>query len=124
MYLIAKNLHLTAVILTFVLFLIRFVLLMRQSPLQHQKWLKILPHIAYTFLLITIVWLCVQLSIYPIVNGWASAKLAGLIFYVLSIFLALKWAKTNVWRIVGAVSVVFWLYMTARLGYAGPAMFA
>ncbi|WP_371195248.1 SirB2 family protein [Glaciecola sp. SC05] len=124
MYMIAKHLHLTAAILTFVFFLIRFALLMRQSPALQQKWLKILPHIFDTLLLVTIVWLCVQLSIYPLVNGWASAKLTGLVFYILSIFLTLRWAKTTTWRIVGAVSVVVWFVMTARLGLAGPAMFA
>lgn len=124
MYMIAKNLHLTAVILTFVLFLIRFVLLLRASDVLQQKWLKILPHIVDTLLLVTIVWLCIQLSIYPIANGWASAKLTGLVFYILSIFFTLRWAKTNVWRIVGAISTLFWLYMTARLGFAGPAMFS
>lgn len=124
MYMIAKHLHLTAVILTFIFFLIRFVLLLRHSPVLQQKWLKIVPHIADTLLLVTIVWLCVQLSIYPFVNGWASAKLTGLAFYILSIFFTLRWAKNNTWRIVGAVSTIFWLYMTARLGFAGPAMFA
>lgn len=124
MYMIAKHLHLTAAILTFVFFLLRFVLLLRQSPMLQQKWLKILPHVVDTLLIVTIVWLCLQLSIYPIANGWASAKLTGLVFYILSIFLTLRWAKTTTWRVVGAVSTVFWFYMTARLGLAGPAMFS
>lgn len=124
MYLLAKNLHLIAVILTFTFFVIQFVLLLRKSPVLQQKWIKILPHVSYTLLLITIIWLCVQLSIYPFANGWASAKLAGLVFYILSIFFTLRWAKNNTWRIVGAVSTVFWFYMTGRLGFAGPAMFS
>jgi len=124
MYMIAKHLHLTAVVLTFIFFVLRFVLLMMQSPALQKKWLKVLPHIFDTLLIITIVWLCVQLSIYPIVNGWASAKLTGLVCYILSMFLALRWAKSNLWRIVGAVSTVFWFVMTLRLGLAGPGMFA
>ena len=37
---------------------------------------------------------------------------------MLSITLALKWAKATVWRIIGLISAVFWLCMTARLGFA------
>ncbi|MBT1451025.1 SirB2 family protein [Glaciecola sp. XM2] len=124
MYETAKTLHLSAAILTFVFFIIRFALLMKASPALQKKWLKITPHIADTLLLITIVVMIVMSSVYPFVNGWASSKLAGLVFYILSIAFTLRWAKNNVWRIVGAVSAVFWFYMTARLGLVGPAAFA
>jgi hypothetical protein len=58
------------------------------------------------------------LNLYPFLNGWASSKLAGFVIYVLSITLALKWAKKTVWRVVGLISAIFWLAMTARLGFA------
>ena len=57
-------------------------------------------------------------NLYPFVNGWASSKLAGFVFYVLSTTFALKWAKSMLWRVVGFVSAVFWLVMSARLGFA------
>ncbi|WP_395342637.1 SirB2 family protein [Ningiella sp. W23] len=120
---IASHLHLTAAVLTLVFFLLRFVLLLKQSSVLEQKWLKIMPHIADTFLLVTIVIMCLQFAVYPIVNSWATAKLAGLIFYVLSIAFTLRWAKTTLWRIVGLVSALFWFVMTARLGLAGLAAF-
>jgi uncharacterized membrane protein SirB2 len=52
------------------------------------------------------------------VNGWASSKLGGFVLYILSITLALKWAKSTLWRIVGFISAVFWFAMSARLGFA------
>ena len=55
---------------------------------------------------------------YPCVNGWGSSKLAGFVFYVLSITFALKWAKSTIWRYVGLVSAIFWIAMSARLGFA------
>ena len=58
------------------------------------------------------------LNLYPFVNGWASSKLGGFVLYVLSITFALKWAKSNLWRIVGFISAVFWFVMSARLGFA------
>ncbi len=51
-------------------------------------------------------------------NGWASSKLGGFVLYVLSITLALKWAKSTLWRIVGLISAVFWIVMSARLAFA------
>jgi hypothetical protein len=56
--------------------------------------------------------------LYPFVNGWASSKLGGFVLYVLSITFALKWAKSTLWRIVSLISAVFWLAMSARLGFA------
>ncbi|OFA31649.1 hypothetical protein BAE46_08065 [Glaciecola punicea] len=120
MYTIIKHLHLTIIVLTFVFFLINLVLTMKNSELVRNKFLKISPHILYTLFVLTFIYLSYTnpLELYPFVNGWASSKLAGFVFYVLSITLALKWAKNNMWRVAGAISAVFWLVVTARLGFA------
>jgi len=93
---------------------------MKKSDLINNKVLKIGPHILYTLFVITFIYMVSvnPLNLYPFVNGWASSTLAGFVFYVLSITLALKWAKNNIWRVVGLISAVFWLAMSARLGYA------
>lgn len=93
---------------------------MKGSEKVNHKLLKIGPHILYALFICTFIYLVIvnPLNLYPFVNGWASSKLAGFVFYVLSITLALKWAKATVWRILGLISAVFWLLMTARLGFA------
>lgn len=120
MYMIVKHTHLTIIALTFIFFIISFVLTMKKSDKVNNKLLKIGPHILYTFFICTFIYLVVvnPLNLYPFLNGWASSKLAGFVFYVLSITFALKWAKSTLWRIVGLISAVFWLVMTARLGFA------
>lgn len=120
MYTIIKHLHLTIILLTFVFFVINLVVTMKGLELAKNKFLKITPHILYTLFVFTFFYLMWKnpLELYPFVNGWASSKLAGFVFYVLSITLALKWAKNNLWRIAGFVSAVFWLAVTARLGFA------
>jgi uncharacterized membrane protein SirB2 len=118
MYLMIKHLHLTIIVLTFVFFVINLVLTMKGSDMAKNKFLKITPHILYTLFVVTFIYLTTVIELYPFVNGWASSKLAGFVFYVLSITLALKWAKNNMWRIAGAISAFFWLAMTARLGFA------
>lgn len=120
MYMIVKHTHLTIIALTFIFFIINFALTMKGSEKVNHKLLKIGPHILYALFICTFIYLVIvnPLNLYPFVNGWASSKLAGFVFYVLSITLALKWAKTIAWRIVGLISAVFWLLMTARLGFA------
>jgi uncharacterized membrane protein SirB2 len=120
MYMIIKHAHLTIIALTFIFFIINFVLTMKGSEKVNHKLLKISPNILYALFICTFIYLVIvnPLNLYPSVNGWASSKLAGFVFYVLSITLALKWAKATVWRIVGLISAVFWLLMTARLGFA------
>ena len=120
MYMIVKHTHLTIIVLTFVFFIINFILTMKNSEMLNNKLLKIGPHVLYTLFVITFVYLVTvnPLNLYPFVNGWASSKLGGFVLYVLSITFALKWAKSTLWRIVGLVSAVFWLAMSARLAFA------
>lgn len=120
MYTIVKHTHLTIILLTFVFFLISFVLTMKKSDAVNNKILKIGPHILYTLFILTAVYMVIvnPLNLYPFVNGWASSKLGGFVLYVLSVTFALKWAKSNLWRYFGLISAIFWLVMSARLAYA------
>lgn len=120
MYMIIKHTHLTLIALTLVFFLINFALTIKGSDKVNHKLLKIGPHILYTLFIATAIYLISvnPLQLYPFVNGWASSKLAGFVFYVLSITLALRWAKSTMWRIVGFLSALFWFGMSARLAYA------
>jgi uncharacterized membrane protein SirB2 len=118
MYMIVKNIHLTIISLTFIFFIINFVLTIKGSDKVNNKILKIGPHILYTLFILTFIYLVSVINLYPFVNGWASSKLGGFVLYILSITFALKWAKSTVWRIVSFISAVFWFVMSARLGYA------
>jgi uncharacterized membrane protein SirB2 len=120
MYMIVKHTHLTIIALTFIFFIINFALTIKGSDKVNNKLLKIGPHVLYTLFIFTFIYLVAvnPLKLYPFVNGWASSKLAGFVLYVLSITFALKWAKSNLWRIVGLISAIFWFVMSARLGFA------
>jgi uncharacterized membrane protein SirB2 len=120
MYMIVKHTHMTIIALTFIFFIINFVLTMKGSDKVNNKLLKIGPHILYTVFICTFIYLVSvnPLNLYPFVSGWASSKLGGFVLYILSITFTLKWAKSNLWRIVGLISAVFWLVMSARLGFA------
>lgn len=123
MYTFAKHLHLTAIALSFALFAVRFLLTLKQSDMLQKTWLKITPHIVDTVLLITIVILCVELSLYPFMNDWATSKLIGLVLYVLSVAFALKWARNNIMRAVGFAGAVAWLLVTGSIAVSKNTLF-
>jgi uncharacterized membrane protein SirB2 len=109
MYTLFKHLHLTAIVLSVLLFLLRFVLLSMKSPMLQKKWLKILPHIVDTILLVSAVTLMVLIQQYPFVDAWVTEKLLALIMYVFMVTLALKLAKTPFMRVIGVVGAISWI---------------
>lgn len=120
MYMIIKHTHISIIMLTFIFFMINFVLTVKGSDKVNNKLLKIGPHILYTLFVLTFIYLVTvnPLNLYPFVNGWASSKLGGFVLYVLSITFALKWAKTQLWRFVGLIAAIVSLAMTVKLGFA------
>jgi uncharacterized membrane protein SirB2 len=113
MYAAIKHIHLTAIALSVLLFLSRFLWTMRGSQMLQKKWVKILPHIVDTFLVLSAAALCVLISQYPFVTPWVTEKLLGLVMYLFMVTLALKIAKTGFMRAVGLVGALSWLAFTA-----------
>lgn len=109
MYEIVKHTHLTAIALSVLLFLLRFVLNALQSPMLQKKWLKILPHIVDTLLLVSAVALCIMLQQYPFVDAWVTEKLMALVMYIFMVTLALKLGRNGFMRGIGLVGAISWI---------------
>ena len=110
MYLAVKYVHVISVVLSLAGFFLRGILMMRDSPLLGAKWVKVLPHINDTVLLIAALALAVMSGQYPFVVGWVTAKVLGVIAYIILGALALRDASTRRMRII------FWF---ASLGVFG-----
>ncbi len=121
MYMALKHIHLTAVFLSFVVFLIVFTASILRSPLAEKKILKILPHVVYTIILLTAITIWVTVNAYSF--EWLASKLLGFVLYVLSISYATKWAKTNRMRYIGLASAFAWLLLTASIAFSKNALF-
>ena len=94
-YLILKHLHVTCVVLSGLGFCLRGWWMLRESPLRQHQLTQILPHIVDTLLLgsaLTMAWMSGQ---YPFVQGWLTAKLCGLLAYILLGMMALKRGRTQ-----------------------------
>lgn len=97
-YLALKHLHVTCVILSGLGFCLRGWWMLADSPRLRHRLAGVLPHIVDTLLLGSALWMAWLSGQYPFVNGWLTAKLGGLIAYVLLGSLALKRGKTRASR--------------------------
>ena len=109
MYEIVKHTHMTAILLSVLLFIFRFILTLKGSGKLQQKWLKIMPHIVDTVLLASAITLCVILQQYPLVDAWVTEKLMALLMYIFMVLLALKLANNGFMRGIGFVGALSWI---------------
>lgn len=123
MYMMAKHLHLTAVALSVLLFILRFIWVQMDPAALQRKWLKIVPHVIDTILLATAVWLCVLLSQYPFAQTWLTFKLIGVIAYIVLGLIALKKAKTAPVRWITFLLALGVLAATAKVAITKQPLF-
>ncbi len=92
---ISKFIHMTTVALTITGFLVRGIWMLRESPLLNLRITKTLPHVNDTLLLVSALSTAALLGQYPFVNVWLTAKVIGLISYILLGAVALSYGATR-----------------------------
>ena len=115
-YILVKYVHVTTVTLSLTGFFLRGILMMRESPLLGARWIKVLPHINDTVLLAAALSLAFMSEQYPFVAGWVTAKVLGVIAYIILGTLALRDASTRKMRIacwVASMAVFGWIVSVA-----------
>ncbi|MCX7174357.1 MAG: SirB2 family protein [Proteobacteria bacterium] len=110
-YLAIKSLHVACVVLSGGGFFLRGILMLNDSPILEQRWLKIFPHVNDTVLLVAALTLAVMAGWYPFVDAWITAKVFGLIAYIILGSLALKAGRSK------SVRLASWLAALAIFGY-------
>lgn len=104
MYAAFKHIHLLTVALSLGLFTLRGVWMLLDSDKLQKRWVKIVPHIIDTLLLVSAIGLMLQIQQYPFSDGWLTAKLLGLIAYIVIGTIALKRGKTKGTRVIALVA--------------------
>ncbi len=97
-YFALKYLHVTCVIASGSGFFLRGLWMLSDSPLQHRRWVRIVPHVVDTALLGSAIALAVISAQYPVAQDWLTAKLVGLLVYILCGTMALKRGKSKTTR--------------------------
>jgi uncharacterized membrane protein SirB2 len=118
MYMALKHLHMTFAGLSIGLFVLRGIWMFADSPRLNAKLTRIVPHVVDTVLLASAVGLMFVIHQYPFAQGWLTAKLLGLVLYIVLGTIALKRGSTKAIRGIAffaAVAVFVWIFMTARM---------
>lgn len=113
-YATLKTLHLTTIAISLALFVLRGLWMIAESPRLSARWVRIVPHVNDTVLLVSGISLAYTLSLSPLEHGWLAAKIVALLAYIVLGTIALKRGKTRGRRIAAwfAALLVFG-YMAA-----------
>lgn len=106
-----KTLHLTCVGLSYALFVLRGLWMIGGHPMRERRWVKIVPHVNDTLLLAAGLSLAFMIRQYPFVDGWLTAKVLGVIGYILLGSAGLKHGRTQ------ALRIGFWIAAQAMFFY-------
>lgn len=81
-YLAIKHLHISLVALSLGFFGLRGLWMLTDSSWLKRAWVRWVPHVIDTGLLLSALALCVYLQQYPFVQAWLTAKVLGLLAYI------------------------------------------
>ena len=115
-YLLAKTIHVASVILSLGGFAARGALMLAASPLLERRFVRVAPHVVDTVLLASALWLAWIIHQYPFVQGWLTAKVIGLLVYIVLGAIALRRGPTRGVRIaafVGAAATACYIVSVA-----------
>lgn len=90
-----KLIHISTAFISISLFILRGFWVFKGSSMMQRKWVKILPHVNDTILLVSAIILAVGIQQYPFVQGWLTAKFVALLAYIAFGMFALKRARTK-----------------------------
>lgn len=116
-YVAIKHAHMMFAIISITLFMLRAWLAVPAPARIKSKFLKIAPHIIDTLLLAMGVWLAVLSNQIPFGNSpWLTAKVIGLVLYIIVGTIAIKRGKTHSQRLVAtfaAIAIFAYIYGAA-----------
>ncbi|MEN9482088.1 MAG: hypothetical protein RLZZ298_3483 [Pseudomonadota bacterium] len=113
-YFALKHLHITCVLLSGLGFLVRGWWMLTESERLKARLTKVLPHIVDTLLLGSALTMAYLSGQYPFAQGWLSAKLLGLLAYIVCGAMALKRGKTKEIRIIFlSLAVLSYVYIVS-----------
>jgi uncharacterized membrane protein SirB2 len=97
-YLALKNLHVLCVVVSGSGFFVRGLWMLSDSPRLNLHWVQVAPHVVDTLLLGSAIAMAVISAQYPLAQDWLTAKLIGLLAYILCGMMALRRGRSKTTR--------------------------
>lgn len=116
-YALIKLVHMSCAALSFGLFFLRGVWMLRAPHRLRLRWVRVLPHVIDTTLLLSALALAILSRQYPGVDAWLTAKVAALLVYIALGLLAFRFGRTRTTRSlawVSALGVFMYIVAVAR----------
>ena len=88
-----KLIHMGTAFISISFFIVRGFWVFNNAEMMNKKWVKIVPHINDTILLVSAIMLAVGIQQYPFTHDWLTAKFIALLLYIVFGIFALKRAK-------------------------------
>ena len=105
-YLIVQSLHVGCAALSISGFAARGALMLADSPLLQNRFVRVAPHVVDTALLLSAVWLAWALGQVPFVHGWITAKVLALLAYIFLGSVALRRGRTKGVRVAAFIAAL------------------
>ena len=113
-YLVLKYMHVGAVVASFGLFFLRGLWMMAAPAKLAVRWVRVLPHVIDTVLLVSAIALAAISAQYPFVQPWLTAKVLALMAYILLGTVAIRRGRTRRVRIVAWIlALIVFAYIVA-----------
>jgi len=93
-----KSLHVGCAALSIAGFAARGALMLGNSPILQNRFVRVAPHVVDTILLLSAIWLAWSLRQVPFVQGWVTAKVVALVVYIVLGAVALRRGRTKAVR--------------------------
>ena len=110
-YVILKYTHVAAVVASFTLFFVRGLWMMTAPEKLAVRWVRVVPHVIDTVLLVSAIALAAITAQYPFVQPWLTAKVLALLAYILLGTVAIRRGRTR------RVRIVAWILALLVFGY-------
>ena len=103
-YALLKFTHVSCAAISYLLFAVRGIWMLRDNALFSRHWVRIVPHVVDTILLTSAIMLAIISRQYPLAAPWLTAKVVALVIYIALGMIALRHGKTKVVRVTAWVS--------------------
>jgi len=108
-----KQLHMLFAFISLLGFVTRGVWMLRDSPLLRQRWVRILPHINDTLLLVSAISLAVLMGLSPGAHPWLMTKILALFVYIGLGVLAFRHPRKPVRTLAWLAALVVFMFIVS-----------